>query len=101
MAADSVSLSLWFLYLVSRGFQRQRLPLAGQLDVHRAALDRRYRIRLHGLAYLASALQRRPSVDSSRFRLRQGAIGISKSLGGGLLRRGNCLRLMAFRLRAV
>ena len=33
--------------------------------------------------------------------LRQGAIGISKSLGSGLLRRGNCLRLMAFCIRTV
>jgi len=38
---------------------------------------------------------------TSRFRLRQGPVGISKSLGGGVLRRRNCLRLMALRIWTV
>ena len=96
MVADSVSLPLRVLYLASRREQRCRLSLGGKLDVRCAALDWSRSILLHGLAHVASTLQRRAHPDLSRFGFWQSADGISASMGDSVLCSRDYLCLVAF-----
>src|SRR5438874_2709084 len=101
MVADSVSLPLRVLYLASRREQRCRLSLGGKLDVRCAALDWSRSILLHGLAHVASTLQRRAHPDLSRFGFWQSADGISASMGDSVLCSRDYLCVVAFRLWPV
>src|SRR5437762_5327118 len=73
LAAHSLSLVVWLLHLILLRNQRCGLSLGRQFHVHCAALDRRHRLLLHGLAHLASALQRCAYPHLSRSGLRQSA----------------------------
>jgi hypothetical protein len=68
LAAHCISRALWLLHLVWRRRKHRRISLDRQLDVYRTTLDRRHRLRLHPLAHLHHALQRRrPARFSQRF----------------------------------
>ena len=75
LAAHRVPRALRLLHLVSRRREYGRVSLERQLDVHRAALDGRHRLRLHPLAHLHDALYRRRSACESQRLIRQGAGG--------------------------
>src|SRR6266446_6645466 len=101
MAADSVSLPLRVLYLVSRREQCCRLSLGRKLDVRCPALDWSRRFLLHGLAHLASALQWRAHFDLSGFGLWQSTDGISASMGDCVLCSRDYLCVVAFCIRIM
>ena len=68
--------ALYGFYIWYRGDgNTMRISLDRQLDVHRAALDRRHRLRLHRLAHVDDALYRSRSACVSQRFVRQGAGG--------------------------